>query len=213
RPMSGCALAAPTPAQAARLLCTTAEQVHAAVEGRSAPAVDLQDLHECTVDGCFVSLKRGGQLRSCCGIVAGPHPLPSALVRAAWRAACDDPRFPPISVTELDALALELHLLFDWQTCSDPAHARAAAVHVGRHGLVMRMGARAGLLLPAVAVEHGWDAIAFLRQTCAKAGLPTDAWQQETCQLECFQAHHLHCALQEALQRRDRPTTPDGQHR
>jgi uncharacterized protein (TIGR00296 family) len=49
-------------------------------------------------------------------------------------------------------------------------------VEVGRHGLVVSMGFRRGLLLPQVPVEHGWDRITFLQQTCRKAGLPPDAW-------------------------------------
>jgi AMMECR1 domain-containing protein len=39
------------------------------------------------------------------------------------------------------------------------------------------LGSRRGLLLPQVPVEHGWDVITFLRQTCLKGGLPTDSWQ------------------------------------
>jgi AMMECR1 domain-containing protein len=35
------------------------------------------------------------------------------------------------------------------------------------------------LLLPQVAVEHGWNAMTFLRHTCVKAGLPPDAWQAD----------------------------------
>jgi AMMECR1 domain-containing protein len=33
------------------------------------------------------------------------------------------------------------------------------------------------LLLPQVPVEHGWDRITFLEQTCHKAGLPLNAWK------------------------------------
>ena len=48
---------------------------------------------------------------------------------------------------------------------------------IGRHGLVVERGWNRGLLLPQVAVEWGWDAEAFLSQTCHKAGLPLDAWK------------------------------------
>jgi uncharacterized protein (TIGR00296 family) len=50
-------------------------------------------------------------------------------------------------------------------------------VVIGRHGLVVSMGRRHGLLLPQVPVEHGWERQTFLEQTCYKAGLPPDAWQ------------------------------------
>ena len=32
-------------------------------------------------------------------------------------------------------------------------------------------------MLPQVATEWGWTREQFLRQTCVKAGLPPDAWQ------------------------------------
>ena len=61
------------------------------------------------------------------------------------------------------------------------------AVEVGRHGLVISEGARRGLLLPQVPVEHAWDRETFLEQTCRKAGLPLDAWRKAAT-LEAFTA-------------------------
>jgi len=52
-----------------------------------------------------------------------------------------------------------------------------AEVVVGRHGLIVDSGSRRGLLLPQVAVEWKWDAAEFAAQTCIKAGLPRDAYQ------------------------------------
>ena len=52
----------------------------------------------------------------------------------------------------------------------------AEEIEIGRHGLLISDGACRGLLLPQVPVEHGWDRITFLEQTCRKAGLPVTAW-------------------------------------
>ena len=49
------------------------------------------------------------------------------------------------------------------------------------------MQGQRGLLLPQVAVEYGWDRETFLRQTCQKAGLPIDAWQNGAT-IEAFTA-------------------------
>ena len=57
------------------------------------------------------------------------------------------------------------------------AEAEPGAFTIGIHGLVVEQGYHRGLLLPQVATEWGWDAGQFLRQTCVKAGLPPDAWQ------------------------------------
>jgi len=37
-------------------------------------------------------------------------------------------------------------------------------------------------------VEHGFDAVTFLEQTCLKAGLPKDAWRRGKVKVYAFQA-------------------------
>jgi len=49
------------------------------------------------------------------------------------------------------------------------------------------MAGRRGLLLPQVPVEHHWDRVTFLEQTCRKAGLAGDAWQHGA-KVEAFTA-------------------------
>jgi len=49
------------------------------------------------------------------------------------------------------------------------------------------MAGRRGLLLPQVPVEHHWDRVTFLEQTCRKAGLAGDAWQRGA-KVEAFTA-------------------------
>ena len=51
-------------------------------------------------------------------------------------------------------------------------------IEVGRDGLYVLLGFCSGVLLPQVALEQGWDRDEFLRQVCAKACLPPDAWQR-----------------------------------
>ena len=63
----------------------------------------------------------------------------------------------------------------------------AEQIEVGRHGLVITYGMRRGLLLPQVPVEHDWDRLTFLAQTCLKAGAPPDAWQRGAV-IEAFTA-------------------------
>jgi uncharacterized protein (TIGR00296 family) len=47
---------------------------------------------------------------------------------------------------------------------------------IGRDGLIIATDRSQGLLLPQVAVEHNFDTVEFLCQTCMKAGLMPDAW-------------------------------------
>ncbi len=108
-------------------------------------------------------------------------PLYRAVAETARAAAFDDSRFVPVTKAEGPELKISLSVL------SRLFAIRPEAVQVGRHGLVISQGARRGLLLPQVPVEHGWDRVEFLQQTCRKAGLAVDAWRTDTI-LEAFTA-------------------------
>ena len=77
-------------------------------EGVTALPVDLATR---PVLGTFVSLKRCGALRSCCGTLGQTVPLQQSLLHSSQRTASDDPRFPAISPSELPFLDLEVWLL------------------------------------------------------------------------------------------------------
>ena len=143
------------------------------------------------VMGAFVTLKRNGQLRGCCGTLGQPMSLVHAVTQSAARTATDDHRFPPVSLSELPYLTLDVTLLSHFETITALGEQRIAEVQVGRHGLRIQHGDRAGLLLPSVAVEHRLDAGTFLDQVCRKAGLPVTAWQHPDAVLQRFEGHMI----------------------
>jgi AmmeMemoRadiSam system protein A len=126
--------------------------------------------------GAFVTIKRGGRLRGCIGTLHCTRPLPEEVRRVAVSAAREDPRFSPLTTSELADLEIEVSVLGPLEAIDpfDPA-----AFEIGRHGLVVEQGRRRGLLLPQVATEWNWNRETFLSQTSVKAGLPPDAWRQE----------------------------------
>jgi len=170
---------------------------------RSLPAERLDDvlgeLAGTPVLGAFVSLKRAGQLRSCCGFLGPKVPLHEALDHAAVRAAKDDPRFPPISPAELPYLSVEVWLLWNMQPVAAKGRDRIKAVVIGAHGLQISRGGNRGLLLPGVAVEHHLDAEGFLRQVCLKAGLPPEAWRDDSATLSTFEGYAIHGDMNQAI--------------
>ena len=176
-------------------------RVAAAVLGVAGPplAAMLGDAANTLVYGSFVSLKRGGQLRSCCGFLGHASPLAEALGHAALRAAKDDPRFPPIAAAELASLDMEVWLLWGPEPVAARGRDRLDAITIGRHGVQIARGPARGLLLPSVAVEHHLDALGFLQQVCLKAGLPPDAWMQDGVALMTFEGDSIRGRLQEAL--------------
>jgi len=125
--------------------------------------------------GAFVTIKRHGRLRGCIGTLECRRPLPEEIARVAVSAAREDPRFAPLSASELEDLDVEVSILGPLEPI-DPLD--PGAFEIGRHGLVVEQGWRRGLLLPQVATEWGWDREIFLAQTCVKAGLSPDAWRK-----------------------------------
>lgn len=128
--------------------------------------------HLAEARGVFTSLYLHGQLRGCVGYVLPIVSVYRAVAETARAAAFEDTRFYPVTMEEASELKIELSVL------SPPQPIAAEDVKVGRHGLLISMHGQRGLLLPQVPVEHGWDRITFLEQTCRKAGLPRDGWQK-----------------------------------
>ncbi len=125
--------------------------------------------------------KLNRELRGCVGYAVPIAPLYRAVAETARAAAFEDSRFSPVTSEEAGNLEVSLSVL----SLLFPIHPEA--VEVGRHGLIISQGSRRGLLLPQVPVEHGWDRVTFLEQTCRKAGLPLDAWRKAAT-IEAFTA-------------------------
>jgi AmmeMemoRadiSam system protein B/AmmeMemoRadiSam system protein A len=123
--------------------------------------------------GAFVTLTEGGTLRGCIGFTEPRFPLYETVMQAAIYAATEDPRFRAVNRLELERLDYEISVLTPLSKVENPA-----LVEVGRHGLVVAKDGKRGLLLPQVATENRWNREEFLRQTCLKAGLPSDAWRK-----------------------------------
>ncbi len=166
-----------------------------------------EELAGLMVLGVFVSLKREGQLRSCMGCLAHElMPLGIAVETAAVRSATDDPRFPPISPTELASLEMEVWLLWGMRKLEEKGRDRLNAVEIGKHGLQISQGARRGLLLPGVAVDHRLSVPEFLEAVCQKAGLPRNAWLDDRSELSVFEGLAVSGTLAPLLQDRIKPS-------
>jgi AmmeMemoRadiSam system protein A len=156
-------------------------------------AIEKRDLEASVSSGClsqhlseprgaFTTLYSKGKLRGCVGYPTALLPLHRTVIETARAAAFDDPRFFPVTLVEAPELLISISVL------SPLRHITAEAIEVGRHGLMITGGGHRGLLLPQVPVEHGWDRITFLEQTCRKATLPLDAWRDVDTKIEVFTA-------------------------
>jgi len=131
----------------------------------------------------FVTLKKNGDLRGCIGAIFADRPLGETLRAMAIQSAFFDPRFSPVEAEELPRIAIEISIL----TTPAPV-ARWHDIVIGRDGMILSLRGRQALFLPQVAPEQGWDIETTLTYLAQKAGLPRDAWRDEACKFQTFQA-------------------------
>jgi uncharacterized protein len=175
------------------LLGDARESIASKLEGRqprySQEAVKSKVLQEPC--GAFVTLHKldkandpeGRSLRGCIGRMAASLPLIETVRVMAREAAFGDPRFPPLGQSELGQCHIEISALSPMSVCPDPQQ-----VKVGVHGLYLVRGGRAGVLLPQVPVEQGWNLQEYLDYICIKAGLPPKSYDAPDAALYTFTA-------------------------
>ncbi len=146
--------------------------------------------------GAFVTLRADGELRGCIGYVDAVKSLYETVREAAAKAATEDFRFDPVCANEIPGLAIEISVLSPLRRITD-----IGEIEVGKHGLVVELGNCRGLLLPQVAVEHGWDREMFIMQATRKAGLPASMWRHPDARVHIFTAEVIH---------QDAPTHHEG---
>ena len=138
--------------------------------------------------GAFVTLndKTTGALRGCIGEIIPRRPLVEAVAVRAADSAIHDPRFQPVSGSELGNLRVEISAL------SRPCPVKSwRDIVLGRDGITLEKDGAFAVFLPQVAPEQGWNLETTLTYLAMKAGLPADAWR-DGAKFETFQAEVFH---------------------
>jgi hypothetical protein len=139
--------------------------------------------------GAFVTLNTDGQLRGCIGYPEPIKPLVNSVIEVAISAALQDPRFPPVSLQELDKIDVEVSVLTKPEIIEvNKPSEYPEKIIVGEDGLIVESSFCKGLLLPQVPVEWQWDVEEFLSNTCMKAGLNLDCWLDPEIKIYKFQS-------------------------
>ena len=175
-----------TKKEKATLLDIVKKTIVAKVNNKDIPkfTVDSETLKEKI--GAFVTLKKRGHLRGCIGYIKAVKPLWETVQEMAVAAAFHDPRFPSLKPDEIRDLTFEISVLSPLQRIKD-----INEIEVGKHGLYIIRGYNSGLLLPQVASEYAWDREFFLKETCSKAGLPSQAWTDDETEIYIFSADYF----------------------
>jgi MEMO1 family protein len=140
--------------------------------------------------GAFVTLNKSGELRGCIGRFDATLPLCDVVRQMAIAAATEDPRFPRVTMAELDPIEIEISVLTPMQRIQS-----IDEIELGKHGIYIRKGGHGGTFLPQVAKETGWTKEEFLGH-CArdKAGLGWDGWKEAEIYIYeaiVFDEHHI----------------------
>jgi AmmeMemoRadiSam system protein B/AmmeMemoRadiSam system protein A len=173
-----------TAAQKKELLGIARQSIETFVRAGKAPDISVKDQRLNQVEGAFVTITKNGTLRGCIGNIIGQEPLYETVRDMAVAAASQDPRFPRVTVAELNDLHVEISVLSQPRRIKD-----ASEIQLGTHGVIVARDGHQGVFLPQVAEETHWSKEEFLAQLCAqKAGLPPDAWKDPNTALYVFTA-------------------------
>lgn len=115
--------------------------------------------------GAFVSIHEFDELRGCIGTIAATQDsVAEEIIKNAWSASQNDPRFAPIKAEELPYLDISVDILSD----AEPIHDKSE-LDVKKYGVIVTKGGRRGLLLPNL---DGVDTIdQQIEIACRKAGI------------------------------------------
>ena len=115
--------------------------------------------------GVFVSLHKQGQLRGCIGTFdPAKENVAEEIINNAISSATRDPRFPPVTVSELDDLEYSVDILTKPEPIKD-----VEGLDPKKYGVIVESGYRRGLLLPDL---EGVDSVEEQIATCRmKAGI------------------------------------------
>lgn len=145
--------------------------------------------------GAFVTLNKynvsGNPLRGCIGYIEPKYSLFDVIHKVSISSAIEDPRFPSVTIDELDNIVIDLSILTPPKLIEvSDSKEYLDKIVIGRDGLIAEKGMRRGLLLPQVPIslDRDWSIAEFLGHTCSKAWLPEDAWKELSTKIYSFQA-------------------------
>lgn len=129
--------------------------------------------------GVFVTLYQRGELRGCIGCCREPDSLAASVPHLALSAATEDRRFERLN--NYEPVEIEISVLSPFKRMR-----RAGDLIAGVHGGFLETAGHAGLLLPKVASERGWNSTRFLEALALKAGVSARVYDDDVARLSVF---------------------------
>ena len=138
------------------------------------------DTEELAANGAsFVTLTQAGRLRGCIGSLRAWRPLRDDITDNAVSAALHDPRFPPLTASELPITHIEVSVLSPSTPMSFVSRDDALAkLRPGIDGVVLSVGRHRATFLPQVWEELPEPEL-FIGHLMRKAGLSPSYWSDK----------------------------------
>ncbi len=132
--------------------------------------------------GVFVSLKKDGHLRGCIGtFLPTQDNIALEIIENAVSAATRDPRFPPVTIDEVEKIDISVDILSPPEEVKD-----ISQLDPQKYGVIVSSGFKKGLLLPNLeGVDTAKDQVDIARR---KAGI----YPEEKVQLSRFEVKRYH---------------------
>jgi AmmeMemoRadiSam system protein A len=176
------------------LLRLARESIEHAVRGEPLPPLDLKSVPGSLREhgASFVTLTIHGELRGCIGTLEAYQPLAEDVREHAIAAALNDPRFLPVTESELSSIHIEVSRL-SAPRLLEYASGEDLLERLNPHvdGVILKDGTRRATFLPQV-----WEKIPnpadFLDQLCLKMGARRNAWREGNLQIFTYQVEEFH---------------------
>ncbi|MCV6608545.1 MAG: AmmeMemoRadiSam system protein A [Campylobacterales bacterium] len=141
----------------------------------------------------FVTLnnKNNGSLRGCIGSIIAYRTLGEDLIKNTISSATGDPRFPPMTLKEIDSVDIEISILTKpYEIEYVDGLDLLSKIEQGVNGVIIKYKEKQATFLPSV-----WDQIDtkenFLAHLCVKAGLEADLFLREKLEVFLYQTEKI----------------------
>lgn len=172
------------------LITLSRDTLEAAVRGIAAVGKETDSIppHLLERQGCFVTLKKKGDLRGCIGSLEAREPLYRCVIQNTVNAALHDYRFSPVSEKELADIDLEISVLSVPRPIEySSKEGLLASLAPLRTGVVLQRGSSGATYLPQV-----WEQLpgkeAFLSSLCKKGGMESECWMDSRTTVFTYEA-------------------------
>ncbi len=137
--------------------------------------------------GCFVTLHLSNRLRGCIGIIEPIKSLIAGVKENAIHAGFHDPRFPPVTLHEMENITIEISILTKpVPLVFENADDLKKLLKPGVHGVILSQGYCRATFLPQV-----WKQLPgtedFLGHLCQKAGMEKTCWKDTKITVEVYE--------------------------